>query len=1518
MFLLCQYSRGSLIEAYQIYVTAGANGYIGQKSELTLNMKNKTEIATWECTLVLPDGVTFLRADISGERYPEGYKAELTTTTNDDGSITIKCEGAGTVAMTDTDGEVATVTVHIANTVNPGDYIVTVINTELVSSDETSHYRDNGPEMTWTILQIPEPSGQWKFNNPSDLMAATVGNVTLSPVVLGSASVSPATVSEAGITAAEGANGSAGIFVPAASALKVTRAEGAVASTNFSFMIDLKVSDAYAFDGLFQTSTDNSNDGEFFIYNNKIGTSAMGGYFDSILDNVWYRVVFTNSNGSAKVYLNGEKIIDYETSNLRWEIDSVFYLLADDDGEKADTYVSEVAFWETPLTDEEAIALGNSGDENPVEGNTLYINNFSVSAGETVDVPICLHNTEPIVGIQMKFTSEYEGITFSSDVEEYTMCTDRLDYEAACLAAKENPEHVEDLFEFERLKNGTIMFRCKEIGYTDNDGYHNVSFIGNDGPLFKIPLTIANTVKNGTYTIEFTQTLVSAVTDPNESPKTIQTSPTGSFILTVGTNEPIAQTLTLTASGNGAITYGDISVRSSSQSFDVAELSEVVLTVTPDAGYHVETLTVNGEDALSQLTDGKLTIGSMTASVTVAVTFANDPGNAQYEAALKAYPNGTYYITTEVNGIKYYVNAQGELAERTKYDEVSDGLFTINQVSGGVLYDIGWHIEGADGHFTNTTLTDNKANLHPGTGKFRLDGSNNRNDWESQVFFLNADGKIAIRSCNTAYGENSWADAGRAFWTYEIGEAGEVVYGDNGNLIPCYTYEPAYIWTLETIDIQTLTLTASGNGAITYGDTSVRSSSQSFDVAELSEVVLTVTPDAGHHVETLTINGEDALSQLTSDGKLSIGSMTASVTVAVTFAANVIDFADANVKALCVANWDTNGDGELDEAEAAAVTGLGKVFSENQTITSFNELQYFTGLTSIGELAFGGCSSLTSITIPDGVTSIGLDAFKDCYRLISISIPKSVTSIGDEAFEDCCGLTSITIPNCVTIIGNSAFFRCYRLTSITIPESVTSIGANAFQGCYGLTSITIPESVTSIGICAFVYCHGLTTIKVDEGNTVYDSRENCNAIIETKSNTLVAGCLNTVIPNSVTSIGNYAFDGCSVLTSITIPNSVTSIGDYAFGQCDDLKSITIPESVTSIGHRAFHYCTGLTSITILGSVISIGNEVFRYCSGLTEAYCYAEQVPNTGSNAFFDTNIEDATLYVPKGSVELYKATSPWSDFGTIVEIPSEANPDINSDGSVDVADIMAIINLIADDIYLASADLNNDKFVDVGDIVGVINVMMGNYSYSAGVKAISTLTDTEPVTENNDYLTIANEDNIASIQLDNEFEYSAFQMLVTLPDGVDINAVTFNSDRLNGFTKFVKKVNERQYIIIGFSMDGNVIAGSTGKMLSLSTTGKADDDIIISDPIFSIPEAKPYKLRVADSYTTNLHGIQREEISVRGNTLYVYANSDTTLNIYSVSGALCEQKHLHPGVNTITLRRGQYIINNQKITIFK
>ncbi len=259
------------------------------------------------------------------------------------------------------------------------------------------------------------------------------------------------------------------------------------------------------------------------------------------------------------------------------------------------------------------------------------------------------------------------------------------------------------------------------------------------------------------------------------------------------------------------------------------------------------------------------------------------------------------------------------------------------------------------------------------------------------------------------------------------------------------------------------------------------------------------------------------------------------------------------------------------------------------------------GTTEIASSAFYECSGLTSITIPNSVTSIGSYAFRKCSGLTSITIPNSLTSIGEGVFISCTGLTSITIPNSVTSIGSSAFQGCSGLTSITIPNSVTSIGNSAFQGCSGLTSITIPNSVTSIGGDAFISCTGLTRIKVDAGNTVYDSRGDCNAIIETESNTLITGCKNTTIPNSVTSIGNWAFRNCTGMTSITIPNSVTSIGAYAFSGCSGLTSITIPNSVKRIGSDAFSGYTWSTKFYVnKGSVALLHLWSSGYSSNIYE------------------------------------------------------------------------------------------------------------------------------------------------------------------------------------------------------------------------------------------------------------------------------------------------------------------------------
>ena len=326
------------------------------------------------------------------------------------------------------------------------------------------------------------------------------------------------------------------------------------------------------------------------------------------------------------------------------------------------------------------------------------------------------------------------------------------------------------------------------------------------------------------------------------------------------------------------------------------------------------------------------------------------------------------------------------------------------------------------------------------------------------------------------------------------------------------------------------------------------------------------------------------------------------------------------------------------------------------------------GVTSIREQYCNGCANLTSIKIPDSVTSIGSYAFSGCtaeiiwgdnpsiwgdnpsiqqigdhafagYAGTALAIPDNVTSIGSYAFYNCTGLKSVTIPDSVTSIGWSAFSGCTGLTSVTIPDSVTSIGWSAFSGCTGLTSVTIPDSVTSIESYAFDGCTSLNAVYITDlaawcgisfGNSYANPLHYAPMYLDGELVT------NLVIPNSVTSIGSYAFYWCMRLTSITIGDGVTSIGEHAFDNCTGLKSVTIPDSVTSIGSSAFSGCDGLkavyitdlstwcgisfgfplanplsyahnlylngelvTDLVIPDNVTSIGNSAFSGCAGLT-------------------------------------------------------------------------------------------------------------------------------------------------------------------------------------------------------------------------------------------------------------------------------------------------------------------------------
>ena len=332
------------------------------------------------------------------------------------------------------------------------------------------------------------------------------------------------------------------------------------------------------------------------------------------------------------------------------------------------------------------------------------------------------------------------------------------------------------------------------------------------------------------------------------------------------------------------------------------------------------------------------------------------------------------------------------------------------------------------------------------------------------------------------------------------------------------------------------------------------------------------------------------------------------------------------------------------------------------------------GIQSIGDAAFWGCSSLSSIALPEGLTSIGMCAFWGCSNLSSILLPDGLTSIEIGAFCNCSNLSNITLPEGLTSIGDYAFVACSSLSRITLPDSIETIGINpfssnnisisvspdhpylaiiegvlfskpdkrlvyfpdtkeeyvvpngiqcigdsAFDGCLSLSSITLPDGLTDIGNCAFKNCSSLSSIVLPEGVTsIGDSAfYNCSSLS------------NIVLPKGFTSIGVYAFGNCSSLTNITLPEGGTSIGDWAFYNCSSLSSITLSDALTSIGNMSFYECSNLVNIVLPEGVTSVGNDAFSHCESLS-SITLPDSLTSIGDNVFYGCDY--ITITVNRGS----------------------------------------------------------------------------------------------------------------------------------------------------------------------------------------------------------------------------------------------------------------------------------------------
>lgn len=570
--------------------------------------------------------------------------------------------------------------------------------------------------------------------------------------------------------------------------------------------------------------------------------------------------------------------------------------------------------------------------------------------------------------------------------------------------------------------------------------------------------------------------------------------------------------------------------------------------------------------------------------------------------------------------------------------------------------------------------------------------------------------------------------------------------------------------------------------------------------------------------------------------------------------------------------------------------------------------------------------TLRAIRFADVRQEIHPKEFQDCKNLQNVYMGATMNPIGDYAFSGCTSLARFNVGPAVKRLGAYSFNGCSALKYIDLANT-DSICNNAFMGCTSLPELSIPSSAILIQNQVFKGCTALKNLYIkDRTKTLLLGINNSGTSykgITGAGTPIFSDCpLDSVyiggpITYSLTKASGYSpFFYNESLRSVYISNKEKTVYENEFYNCLGLKNLKLGPGVTKIEQYGFQSCIGLQHFEFASTLQTIGANAFSDCTNMKTIISHASTPPVCGAQALQDINFWECNVYVPEGAVDAYMEADQWKNF-YIESYKEKATGDIDGDGEIDVADIQHIINMIVGTESSTSvADINGDDDVDVADIQAIINIIISNAN--VGAREMIPVSSQEEA-PNADFVQYEQANYTIDVSLINNITYSAFQLKVALPRDVDITDVDFCNARMGDLSKYVKKVADGQYIIIGYSLDGSTIEGSEDVILTIQTSKPALQQVAITDVVFSTPKAAAHKLPVVEGQVTAVQDIVISSMKVVGNTISIYnSGSDTLLYIYSLDGRLVNKQVLNNGQNSFVLPKGLYVINKQKVFIGK